>query len=133
MNRFLRSCLVNHKNLLKIVVNKSNPVTTTVFRKINYPISTAASTLFSINRSFNNVRRGKNYQEDLLEEADSNEVSVSPKAHKEDATKKKYDEGQPKFEDFNLSKELLQRLNDLGYESPFPIQSATLPFSLKGK
>ena len=137
MNRFLRTCLINRKNFLKLAVNKSNPITTTVFRKISIPInntiSIAASTLFNINRSFNdNARRGQNFEEDLVEEADASEVSASPKSHKSDSSKN-YGEGQPKFEDFNLAKELLDRLTELGYETPFPIQSATLPFTLAGK
>jgi len=37
------------------------------------------------------------------------------------------------FEQFDLSKELLQAVNDLGYETPSPIQLKTIPLLLDGK
>ena len=37
------------------------------------------------------------------------------------------------FEDFNLSKQVLKGLSDLGYEAPSPVQSEGIPVLLKGR
>ncbi len=39
----------------------------------------------------------------------------------------------PRFTDFNLSEPLLRALSDVGYESPSPIQAATIPPLLEGR
>ncbi len=38
-----------------------------------------------------------------------------------------------KFSDFNLKKELLKRLEEIGFEKPSPIQEKAIPFVLEGK
>jgi ATP-dependent RNA helicase DeaD len=37
------------------------------------------------------------------------------------------------FKDFNLSKEVLKAVNELGFEEPTPIQSEAIPFIIEGK
>ena len=136
MNRFLRACIVNSKNILNFVTIKSTTVSVTAFRSLNFsikPVLTPATTLFNINRTFRDARRpSRILNDDLLDEEDTNELSVSPKSHNQ-SDAKNYSENESNFEKFDLPKELLRRLKELGYDTPFPIQSATLPYTLIGK
>ena len=38
-----------------------------------------------------------------------------------------------KFEDFNLSKEILESVSDIGFEEPTPIQISAIPLVLEGR
>ncbi|MGB4130365.1 MAG: DEAD/DEAH box helicase, partial [Tepidanaerobacteraceae bacterium] len=40
---------------------------------------------------------------------------------------------QMKFEELNLSKELLKAIDDMGFEEATPIQAQTIPYIYKGK
>ena len=40
---------------------------------------------------------------------------------------------QMKFEELNLSKELLKAINDMGFEEATPIQTQTIPYIYEGK
>jgi ATP-dependent RNA helicase DeaD len=37
------------------------------------------------------------------------------------------------FSDFNLKKEILRRLDEIGFEKPSPIQEKAIPLVLEGK
>jgi len=66
--------------------------------------------------------KGKN-REEKKEENKEKEIHVlDAKVDKE-----------PDFGDFSLNQKLLKRLKEIGYEKPFPIQSATFPYTLVGK
>ena len=38
-----------------------------------------------------------------------------------------------KFEEFNVSKEILKSIGDMGFEEPTPIQVSTIPLLMQGK
>ena len=137
MNRLIRTILVNNKSILQLAVKKSL-FTATNFKKFELirPI-TSATTLFNINRTFgsfeqNGRRPMKRLIDDLVEEENTEEVSCSPRVPKS-GDAKKYSEGQASFDDYKLPVELSNKLKELGYDAPFPIQSATLPHTLSGK
>jgi hypothetical protein len=133
MNRFFRICVLNNKNFLKVITNKTVPSLTKPFNFIR-PISTSKS-LFdferqSSNRGFQQHNKQRYEEDDLVDEANSEEVGQAPKSHKLDSNGYT---GKTKFQDYNLPADLLARMKQLGYESPFPIQAETFPHTLAGK
>jgi hypothetical protein len=84
------------------------------------------STFDIISRDFNSRPLTKDYipvEDDL---------SFSPRSHKNEANKTVYTSG-CEFSSFKIPAKLLNRLKELGYDQPFPIQAETLKYTLEGR